>query len=72
MAALDTEPRSATVTALEATSLFRLDQEALYELMADRIEVVRGVIRILCSRLRTVTDRETTGWGRVLEPGGTA
>ena len=72
MAALDTEPRSATVTALEATSLFRLEQEALYELMADRIEVVRGVIRILCSRLRRVTDRETTGWGRVLEPGGTA
>jgi hypothetical protein len=72
MAALDTEPRSATVTALEPTSLFRLEQEALYELMADRIEVVRGVIRILCSRLRRVTDRETTGWGRVLEPGGIA
>ena len=69
MAALDTEPRSATVTALEPTSMFRLEQEALYELMADRIEVVRGVIRILCGRLRTVTDRETTGWGRVLEPG---
>jgi len=72
MAALDTEPRSATVTALEPTSMFRLEQEALYELMADRIEVVRGVIRILCGRLRTVTDRETTGWGRVLEPGGTS
>ncbi|HEU0091794.1 MAG TPA: cyclic nucleotide-binding domain-containing protein [Vicinamibacteria bacterium] len=72
MAALDTEPRSATVTALEPTSLFRLEQEALYELMADRIEVVRGVIRILCSRLRRVTDRETTGWGRVIEPGGRA
>jgi len=72
MAALDTEPRSATVTALEPTSMFRLEQEALYELMADRIEVVRGVIRILCGRLRTVTDRETTGWGRVLDPGGKA
>ena len=72
MAALDTEPRSATVTALEPTSLFRLEQEALYELMADRIEVVRGVIRILCSRLRRVTDRETTGWGKVIAPGGRA
>ena len=41
-------------------------------LLADRIEVVRGVIRILCGRLRTVTDRETTGWGRVIEPGGRA
>jgi AAA family ATP:ADP antiporter len=67
MAALDPEPRSASVSALEPTSLFRLEQESLYELMADRIEVVRGVIRVLCGRLRTVTERETTGWGRVLE-----
>jgi AAA family ATP:ADP antiporter len=52
MAALDPEPRSASVTALVPTHLFRLEQEALYELMADRIEVVRGVIRVLCQRLR--------------------
>ncbi|MCL4821303.1 MAG: cyclic nucleotide-binding domain-containing protein [Vicinamibacteria bacterium] len=55
MAALDPEPRSASVLAIGATHLFRLEQEALYELMADRIEVVRGVIRVLCERLRTVT-----------------
>ncbi len=65
MAALDPEPRSATVAALEPTRLFRLEQEALYDVMADRIEIVRGVIRVLCARLRRVTDRETTGWGRV-------
>ena len=52
MAALDPEPRSASVTATTPTHLFRLDQDALYELMADRIEVVRGVIRVLCQRLR--------------------
>jgi HEAT repeat protein len=55
MAALDPEPRSATVVATQRTHLFRLGQEALYELMADRIEVVRGVIRVLCGRLRAVT-----------------
>ena len=55
MAALDPEPRSATVTASEPTRLFRLEQESLYDLMADRIEVVRGVIRVLCHRLRAVT-----------------
>jgi CRP-like cAMP-binding protein len=54
MAALDPEPRSASVTAKVPTLLFRLEQEALYELMADRIEVVRGVIRVLCQRLRAV------------------
>jgi hypothetical protein len=52
MAALDPEPRSASVTATEPTRLFRLEQEGLYDLMADRIEVVRGVIRVLCQRLR--------------------
>ena len=54
MAALDPEPRSASITTLAPTRLFRLDQEPLYDLMADRIEVVRGVIRVLCRRLRTV------------------
>jgi CRP-like cAMP-binding protein len=52
MAALDPEPRSASVAATEPTRLFRLEQEGLYDLMADRIEVVRGVIRVLCQRLR--------------------
>lgn len=55
MAALDPEPRSASVVALEPCRLFRLEQEALYELMADRVEVARGIIRVLCGRLRRVT-----------------
>jgi CRP-like cAMP-binding protein len=52
LAALDPEPRSATITALEETRLFELDGEALYELMADRIEAARGIFRVLCRRLR--------------------
>jgi len=52
MAALDPEPRSATVAALEDTRLFRLEQEALYDLMAEHIEVARGIIRVLCRRIR--------------------
>jgi len=52
LAALDPEPRMATVTALEDTHLFRLDQGPLYDLMAEHIEVVRGITRVLCQRLR--------------------
>jgi hypothetical protein len=55
LAVLDMEPRSASVTAVGDTRLFRLDQDALYELMADRIEVARGVIRVLCRFLRSRT-----------------
>lgn len=53
LAALDPEPRSASITALEETVLFELDGAALYELMADHIEAARGIIRVLCRRLRS-------------------
>ena len=53
LAVLDPEPRSASVTAIVQTRLFRLDQDAIYELMADRIEVARGIIRVLCQQLRS-------------------
>ncbi|HEX2915845.1 MAG TPA: cyclic nucleotide-binding domain-containing protein [Chloroflexia bacterium] len=52
MAVLDTAPRLATVTALTDARLWRLDQVTLYELMAGRIEVVKGIIGMLSQRLR--------------------
>lgn len=52
MAALDPEPRSASVMAVEDTTLFQLDQSALFNLMALRPEFARGIIIILTRRLR--------------------
>jgi len=52
MALLDTEPRMASVTAVEDTLLLRLAQEPFFELMDDRPEVARGIIRVLSRRLR--------------------
>jgi CRP-like cAMP-binding protein/ATP/ADP translocase/HEAT repeat protein len=52
MALLDPEPRIASVTAEEETRLFRLDQDAFYELMEDYGEVARGIIRVLTGYLR--------------------
>ncbi len=49
---LDPEPRSASVTAIDDTLLLKIDQETFYEIMSDRIEVVRGILKILCRRLR--------------------
>src|SRR5262249_8327936 len=57
LAVLDAEPRSASVTATSDTQLFCLDQEALYELMANRVEIVQGILRVLCQRVRTQTQR---------------
>jgi CRP/FNR family transcriptional regulator, cyclic AMP receptor protein len=54
---MDTETRSATATAATDCILFRLDQEPFYDLMESRPEVVRGVIQILCKRLRMANQR---------------
>ncbi|MDX8378057.1 MAG: cyclic nucleotide-binding domain-containing protein [Mariprofundales bacterium] len=52
LAALDPEPRSADITAIANTRLFRLHETALYELMAEHVDVTRGIIRVLCHRMR--------------------
>jgi CRP-like cAMP-binding protein len=52
MALLDREPRIASITAVEDTTLLRLDQEPFYELMESRIEVARGIIGVLTGYLR--------------------
>ena len=52
MALLDAEPRMASVTAVADTLLLRLAQEPFFELMDDRPEVARGIIRVLSQRLR--------------------
>jgi len=74
MALLDPEPRSASVTALEETRLFRLNQGSFYKLMEERPEVAMGIIQILTARLRNVMRdnhqldarlKEVEGKGRV-------
>lgn len=52
MAALDPQPRSASVTAVEDTRLFLLDREPFYRLMGDRVDVAWQMIQILCRHLR--------------------
>ncbi|MDX2160007.1 MAG: cyclic nucleotide-binding domain-containing protein [bacterium] len=52
MALLDPEPRTASVTAVEETLLFRLDQEPFFDLMMDRSEVMRGILRVITASLR--------------------
>jgi HEAT repeat protein len=64
LALLDPEPRSASIAALQDTRLFRLDREAFAELMAGNIEIVRGVLHVLCERLRRQIAQDTAGQRR--------
>lgn len=52
MALLDPEPRIASVSAVEPTRLFRVDQAPFYQLIAERPEVATGIIHVLTRRLR--------------------
>lgn len=58
LAALDPEPRSASVTAIRPTRLYRIEQETLLDLMMDQPEIIQGVIRELAKRIRQTTARE--------------
>lgn len=49
---LDAEPRSASVTAVERTRLFRLGQDDFYALMSEQPEITRGINRALCRIIR--------------------
>ncbi|MEA2751876.1 MAG: hypothetical protein QOI41_6019, partial [Myxococcales bacterium] len=55
LALLDPEPRSASVETIEDTRLFRLDGDLFTQLMAANVEIVRGVLHILCERLRATS-----------------
>ena len=48
----DAKSRSASVTAIVRTQLLRLTQEVFYDLMADRIEIVKGILKVLIKRSR--------------------
>ncbi len=49
---LDAEPRSASVSAVEPTHLFRLAQADFAALMAERPDIMQAVNRVLCHMVR--------------------
>ena len=75
---LNSEPRNASISALEDTNLLRLDQSDFYRIMANSPEVMRGIIRILIARLAeqnnelidTLKKREAELTQKVEEKGG--
>lgn len=54
---LDSESRSASATCQTDCFLFKIDQDPFYELLEARPEIARGLIRILCRRLRTQNEK---------------
>ncbi|WP_439882755.1 Crp/Fnr family transcriptional regulator [Pontibacter sp. MBLB2868] len=57
---LDTEPRSASATTLEDTILLRLAQEPFYEILLNNADVLKGILKTLCKRLRQMDTKLAT------------
>lgn len=49
---LDAEARSASATALTDCTLLKIEQEAFYDLVATNTDILKGIMRTLCRRLR--------------------
>ena len=57
MALLDSEPRSATATAVLDVSLLKIERDDFNEILAQKSEIAQGIIKVLTRRLRTTLDR---------------
>lgn len=54
---LDSEPRSASVTAVESLLTLKIRRDDFGEIMAQKPEIAQGVIKVLCARLRNANKR---------------
>ena len=52
LAALDPEPRSATIKATTETLTFKIDSTIIYNLISEYPNIARGIIKMLCNRIR--------------------
>ncbi|MCC7537595.1 MAG: Crp/Fnr family transcriptional regulator [Deltaproteobacteria bacterium] len=56
-ALFDDEPRLVAAVTMEPTRVLRVGRDAFYDVLADNVEVTRGVLKALARRLRGVLSR---------------
>ena len=54
---LDAESRSASATTIEDCILLRLEQEPFYEIMMTNVDILKGILKTLCRRLRILNEK---------------
>ncbi|CAM3820823.1 cyclic nucleotide-binding domain-containing protein [Pontibacter korlensis] len=60
LSVLDAERRSASATTTEETILLKLEQEPFYEIMMNNTEVLKGILKTLCRRLRIMDSKSAS------------
>jgi CRP-like cAMP-binding protein len=58
MALLDSEPRSASATALTDVVCLKIERDDFNEILAEKSEIAQGIIKVLIRRLRSTLDRQ--------------
>ena len=54
---LDSEPRSASATSESDCVLLKLEQQPFYEILLRDQEVLKGILQMLCSRIRALDEK---------------
>ncbi|MGI8636506.1 MAG: cyclic nucleotide-binding domain-containing protein [Segetibacter sp.] len=60
LSVLDSENRSASATTLEECLLLKLEQEAFYEILMANSDILKGILKTLCKRLRVINKKSIT------------
>lgn len=60
MSILDSEPRSASITAITDLSLLKIERDDFAEILGEKPEIAQGVIKVLTRRLREANRRAET------------
>jgi CRP-like cAMP-binding protein len=60
MAVIDNLPRSADAVAAQDTELLRIDAQSFDELLQEKHQIVKGIFKVLSSRLRESTAKRVT------------
>lgn len=61
MALLDSEPRSASVSAISDVTLLKITRDDFNEILVEKAEIAQGVIKVLTRRLRSTLDLQKGG-----------
>jgi CRP/FNR family cyclic AMP-dependent transcriptional regulator len=61
MALLDSEPRSATATAVTDVVCLKIERDDFNEILTEKGEIAQGIIKVLTRRLRDTLDRRRVG-----------
>lgn len=60
LSVLDAESRSASATTAEDCILLKLEQEAFYEILLNNADILKGILKTLCRRLRVINKKSTS------------